>query len=311
MNRQPLSLHSIARSLPLLRGFTSEVSPYFAGSVLENRLGLQVFRTIGKHLAWRLRTKESDSSIKEYADVLERDGVLRIPDFLPRDQFLAVLKEVEAAEADLPFKPFRDAEHGKLNVAKFQLNGNSNQFSAIREYLQRNELILALASLIIRRPNTSLPSVLISIYRSTDTTAPDNDIENILHADLHTPTVKAFYYLNDIDETNGAFVYAKGSHKFSLERLRHEYDISVRNAKLNRKGSDLAPELIGVRGIHRRPLIAPKHQERIRVKETHFTGKANTLIITNNMGFHRRGEFTSSKPRKTILINFRHLERCF
>jgi hypothetical protein len=51
------------------------------------------------------------------------------------------------------------------------------------------------------------------------------------HADVNYPTVKVFWYLNDVDESNAAYIYAKGSHKMSLKRLLFEYKLSVRYAK--------------------------------------------------------------------------------
>jgi len=306
-----VSLYSLAQKLPLVRGFTHEVSPYFAGSVIENRLGLQVFRTVGKHLSRELRSNQATEQIARYVDTIKRDGVLAIPEFLAPAQFAEVLKEVEGLQDRLSFKPFRGTVEGKLSIASIELNGNPEKFPAIHQHLQKNPLILALASAVIKRKQKSLPPVTINIYKCDDPNAPDNDIENVLHADLHAPTVKAFFYVNDIDESNGAFVYAKGSHRFSINRLRHEYDLSIRAAKLKKNGSSFPSELVAVRGTSRRPTISPRFRQLMQIQETAICGKANTLVMTNNMGFHRRGEFKGKTSRKTILINFRHLEHCF
>ena len=60
----------------------------------------------------------------------------------------------------------------------------------------------------------------------------EQHVEALLHADTHYPTVKAWLFLTDIDENNGAFVYSKGSHKLSFARVRHEYEISVNTARM-------------------------------------------------------------------------------
>jgi hypothetical protein len=294
-----------------VRGLTHQNPPYFVGSVIENRLGLQVFRTLGKNIAWRLRKSPVAPEIREYVEILNRDGVLIIPDFLSTLKFSLIREEFHRLQSHLVFKPFKDVPRGKIHVARFPLKDHDESFPYIKEYLEANSLILQLVPAVIKRPVTSGPEVLINVYRKADDAAPENDVETILHADLHIPTVKAFYFLNDIDESNGAFVYVKGSHKFTIDRLRHEYDISVRTAKLKRGDDDIPEHLLVTRGPHKRNIISESSLRKMNAVETSICGKANTLVIANNMGFHRRGEFTSDQPRATILLNFRHLEPCF
>lgn len=304
-------IRNYAKDLPLLRGLTHEVSPYFTGSVIENKLGLQVYRAIGKHISWQLRKRSTPKEIRPYVNVLYKDGVLVVHDFLPRDQFLHVRGEFEAIEPSLVFKSFRAAENGKIHVATIPISEQQKDFPAVRKYLQDNSLILKIAETVIRREITSGPIAAINVYRKFDDRLPDNDIENLLHADLHTPTIKAFFYLNDVDEENGAFVYAKGSHRLTFSRLLHEYDISVRTAKLSRGDQDIPRQLLATRGPHKRNVVSDRSLKAMGIRETHVCVKANTLVVTNNMGFHRRGEFTSSRTRETILLNFRHLEHSF
>lgn len=303
-----VSLNQMARNLPILRGLVHEVSPYHTGSVFENRLGLQVFRVLGKHIAWRLRSRTADADIRQYIDVLDRDGVLVLHDFLPEEDFKAVREEYDSIRSSMSFKSFREVDYGAMQVANFDLKNEDGDHSMVRKCLQENPLIIKLAAAVIKRQINLKPSVRLSAYRKVSDDAPDNDVENILHADLHTPTVKAFYYLNDIDESNGAFVYVKGSHRLSLNRVKHEYSISVRTARLKR-GDTIPADLMTVRGPNKRAVIAKEHLGDLT--ETSICGKANTLVIADNMGFHRRGVFTSDKVRETIIVNFRLFERCF
>jgi hypothetical protein len=298
------------RNLPLVRAFAHSVPPYLIGSVIENRLGLQVWRLLGKHLAWRCRKEAVAAEIRDSIDILERDGVLVIPDFLAPEDFIRVKQECELIKLGMPFEPFRKVENGSLQVATFDLNNETDGLSAIRGCLQENPLIQRIACTVIRRKAVAKPSVRFSIYHKTcaGEQEVDNDVENILHADLHTPTIKAFYYMDDVDESNGAFVYVKGSHRLSLNRIRHEYNLSLLTAKLKR-GDEIPQTLLAVRGPNKRIKIADKHLQGLQ--ETRIGGRANTLVIANNMGFHRRGEFTHNQTRETLLINFRHFEKHF
>lgn len=304
-------VYNLAKATPFVRGFAYEVSPYHTGSVLENKLGLQIFRSLGKNFAWHLRKSRIVPGIETYLEDLQRDGLLLIPNFLAPTEFAQVKEEVAGLRSRFCFKSFREAENGRLQVAKFQPTAQGEDFPCIRKYLQENALIQNIAAAVVKRPITSKPPVLISVYRKANASAPDNDVENVLHADLHAPTVKAFYYLNDIDQSNGAFIYAKGSHKLTLNRLWHEYDMSVRTAKLKRGANGIPENLLVRRGPNQRNIVAERHRRRMNIAETHVCARANTLVIANNMGFHRRGEFSSEEPRETILLNFRHLEHCW
>lgn len=304
------SLRLVAKNIPLLRALSYKECPYHVGSIIENRLGLQIGRTIGKRLAWCLRKSYISSEIQEYVDVMNRDGILVIPNFLSADQFLQVQNEFDRAEPRFAFQRFRGGSAGQLEVTRFHVSDDNKDSPYTKRYLQDNPLILSITAAVIRRRIKSKSVLMLNVYRKRTDSVIDNDLENILHADLHTPTLKAFYYVNDIDSGNGAFVYAKGSHKLSMSRLGHEYDMSVRSAKL-KKGDHLPADLLEYRGPLKRNKISESYRSKMKIVETQICGKPNTLVIANNMGFHRRGEFTSERPRKTILLNFRHLEEAF
>jgi hypothetical protein len=319
-NGMEISLRSMAsitgilkrrlRSLPIFRAFTYRVPPYLTGSVMGNRLGLQVLRLTGKHIAWKLRKAQTSTEIREYIDTLDRDGVLVIPDFLSQEKFKRVKEECEAIKLNLPFESFRKVDNGSLQVANYDMVSEGDNNSAIRECLQANPLIQRIAGTVIRRKILSNPTVRFSIYRKirNGEQIVDNDIESVLHADLHTPTVKAFYYVGEIDQSNGAFVYVKGSHRLTLNRIRHEYEISLLTAKMKR-GERIPQELLSIKGPNQRVRISDQHLQ--GMQETTICGKANTLVIANNMGFHKRGTFTGETSRETLLINFRHFERAW
>lgn len=280
---------------------------YHVGSVLENRLGVQVLRTLTKRLGRSLRSDRCSDEVRPLAEALERDGILVMPDFLDAKEFDAVAREFEAAGADIPLAPYKNARNARLYRRQLNVSDSPESFSTIRSLFQENPLLNGIVSAAIRRPVTKKPEILLDTYQCLDPNLEDNDIENILHADLHVSTIKMFFYLTDTDETNGAFVYAKGSHKLSLARLRHEYDLSIREAKLDRN-IPIDPAVLERRSTEVRNIIRPEHRRRMKAVETQMCVKANTLVIANNMGFHRRGEFSCDRPRKALLINYRKAE---
>jgi hypothetical protein len=310
-----LSLRSLAKSLPGVRNLR-HAPRYLTGSVTANRLGLQVMRVLGKHAIWRIRQRAVPAAVRSYVDLLSRDGVIAIPDFLTPEQFAAVREDFHLIERELEFRPvpfyahMKQLDRGRIHAASHAVN-EDKRLRAMRQYLVENPLLLAIVAAVTHVRVKTTANASIDVYQLADETAPDNDVETVMHADLHSTTVKAFYYLNDVDESNGAFVYAKGSSRLTLARLKHEYDISVRDARFKRGDTDLPPDSLAVRGPNKRSAVRPHHARAMGLTETAICAKANTLVIANNVGFHRRGDFTSKVPRHTVLLNFRHLQRSF
>ena len=307
------ALRRSADHIPFVRGLVHLSPQYFTGSVIENRCGLQVFKVIGKRAAWHLRKARHAPEFADHIRTMQRDGVLVIPDFLTAEAFSEVRAEFERIKAEMRFKQHGNVAEGLLNDAHVYFDSEGAKYPAIKKHLQQSGLIRAVAAAVMRRDPGAGPNGAVSVFqRNPSATAElDNDTENQLHADLHTSTVKVFFYLNDIDAGNGALIYAKGSHKVTLARLRHEYLIGVHTAKLKRGDHNIPEELLVHRGEHRRVIISARHQQAMNLKETQIAGRANTLVIADMMGMHRRGEFTEDAPRETVMLNFRHLEKCF
>jgi hypothetical protein len=307
---KPPKIHKYLKTFPFFRSLGTTTPTYHLGEVWENHLGLQIYRVIIKQFARQLRKKTSPDELRNYVEILDKDGVLVINNFLTQKDFNDVEAEYDKAIENVELKPYKGTQNAKLFRTQLPVSENSEEFPQIKQLFLNNSLLNMIASSVIRREIKKKPTVSLDKYQFSKSDGIDNDIENILHADLHTPTVKMFFYLNEVNENNGAFVYAKGSHKLTFGRILHEYDLSVRQAKL-KKGMPLSAEFLEKRGEEIRNIISPKFYERMKVTESQICVQPNTLVITNNMGFHRRGEFHNSVPRKSLLINYRNAEPLF
>jgi hypothetical protein len=136
--------------------------------------------------------------------------------------------------------------------------------------------------------------------KASDAPPPERLIgTNHLHADVHYPTAKAWLFLHDIDESNGAFVYAKGSQRLTSARLAYEYDASIRAARASRAGT--------LRRTMPYTVLRMPTERQMRamgISETVMGGRSNTLLVASVMGFHRRGEFDEGRSREQIQITF-------
>ncbi len=97
-----------------------------------------------------------------------------------------------------------------------------------------------------------------------------HDPEWDLHSDIFFTTHKAWLYLDDVRLEDGPLAYVPGSHRLTPGRLRAIYAHSV----------TWAPPENGSRRI------GPT--ERAGLQERVMTCAANTLVIANTSGFHRR-----------------------
>ena len=136
----------------------------------------------------------------------------------------------------------------------------------------------------------------------------DHDHNSYLHPDRHYRFMKAFLYLRDVPIELAPYTYVRGSHRFNWSRIKYEYKIGRRWPRLRwarRQGvvnreqkvlqksiANLADELISHQKLETVPIV----------------GKRNTLILSDNPGFHRRNPLLSNGPRVTAIIDFKFLE---
>ena len=116
--------------------------------------------------------------------------------------------------------------------------------------------------------------------------------QRFLQSDTFHPTVKAWLFLDDVDDGNGPFTYVPGSHRLTWSRLKWEYrkSISWRDPPdpYSRKGSLRLTE-----GERRDFGLGEPVLYRV---------PRNTLVIANTHGFHRRGAAVEAASRLEIWV---------
>jgi hypothetical protein len=277
-----------------------ETPEYHEGSVIANLLGLQLAR------AWAMNRKidharrASRMTPSRDAETLRRDGVLVIPEFLPAEVFRKAQQEyTDACAAGLLEAPECFEDNGVIE-RRIRVGRHPTRFPATRAALLQHEGLRNLWSAVLGRQPESL-SLIISIMSKADAAiAPDRLIgSNYIHADIHFPSVKAWLYLNDVDESNAAMTYARGSNQLTWARLAYEYEVSIRVAKAKKT---VAIGRTVPYGRVRMP--TPEQLARMEVREEPLCGRANTLVVADTMGFHRRGEFQGDRTRDLLMIRF-------
>tara|TARA_Y100000996_G_scaffold33271_1_gene23438 strand:- start:801 stop:1169 length:369 start_codon:yes stop_codon:yes gene_type:complete len=103
--------------------------------------------------------------------------------------------------------------------------------------------------------------------------------------------------MSDVTEKGGPFIYCKNSHKNNLNRLWFEF----------KRGQLKDSHIEGWRiQKHLDKKFFKNYFEKLKNKEYKVACPANTLVIANVHGFHKRGESIPGVERSLIRIPFRY-----
>jgi hypothetical protein len=242
------------------------------GSEALNRRGLHVRRAELAHaLAWRRRERLAHLIQPQDRAAFDRDGFVERREFLPRQKF-EMLREAVLAHA----APAREMLQGDTITRRIAVDPDFLAAVPEIEMLLRNpdwRGINRYVGSFDQEPLTYVQTILSHVRSSK----PDPQTD--LHTDTFHPTVKAFYFLTDVAEDEGPFVYVPGSHRLTPERLEWEREMSIHAAKTGDRLSARGSLRASAAEIERMGFAKPRA----------FAVPANTLVVADTVGFHARG----------------------
>lgn len=253
------------------------------GSAELNRRGLHARRAKLAHaMAWRRRRRLAHLVSAEDRAAFDRDGFVVRPNFLPAAQFETLRSQVMAHRA-----PAREMTQGDTITRRIAVDPEFiAAVPAIPDLLANKDWrgLNRYVGSFDQEPLTYIQTILSHIREAK----PDPQTD--LHIDTFHPTVKAFYFLTDVADDEGPFVYVPGSHRLTEGRLKWEYEQSIGAAtsgdQLASRGSLRATNAeVAAMGFG-----APRA----------FAVPANTLVVADTVGFHARG--LSARPAVRVEI---------
>ncbi|MBL7714971.1 MAG: phytanoyl-CoA dioxygenase family protein [Bdellovibrionales bacterium] len=288
--------------------------PKFYNSYWLNRLGIQPLRIILDRFFWYLRPMRVSPEFRSTLSALEQNGYVVIENFLPQEDFQRLREEFKAS-----FNPdnadIRNRVSGKNLIEEIDvLESNQQSYALSRRLFLMSETIRKIvqwaAHKKIRLPMACIMQRLsIESYKDKKNVilhqSEDFDAETILHQDASLPIYKAWLYLDDVGTEDGAFVYAPKSNRLTFERLKYEYRRSCQLMKMQMGRTDELPKENLYLG---RYVPSPADRKALGIEEKSMTGKANTLVIANTLGFHRRGNIEPGRIRSVLHLDFKRLQ---
>lgn len=243
-----------------------------------NRFGIQVARSIVARCAYLMRSRRHP-----LVNDLASQGMAIVESFLPTDELFELKKEADRLGAEIA--PTSVDQHGPSQVQRWALSAlDDHQFPRLRGYASDRRL-LDLAEAAERR-TLRTGDGLRMFERVVFDASEVHDRESDLHIDTFYSTHKLWLYIDDVEEANGPLVYVPGSHRLSRARLRGDYAESRGDNSGSRRITNGEVEELGLQ-----PEV--------------LTCQANTLVIVNTCGYHRRSQGQPGHTRRALHMGFR------
>lgn len=293
--------------LSLLSRTKSFRDPWVGHPVLNRRWQLHRRRLLlAESLCrWRrsLRSGSGSGLTEDVVHRLRRDGFVVLENVLPTDAFSALRHEAEAAVAaaadrhPLPqnqrqgFQPkqpfpggFDRFDGGTLN--RF-LRLNPEGFPQAETFCHDRRLS-ALCREVIGLPMNPRKLELYLTRHGEETRTPD--LQKELHRDTFFRAIKFWFFLHPVTPNDGPFEYVPGSHRLTSARL--DWEQAKANAAIEHRRP---PDASGSFRIQEEDLPALDLPAPVSV-----SCAANTLVLADVFGFHRRGAAQPGRERLAI-----------
>lgn len=273
-----------------------------------NRRGMHTKRLKAARAVARFRRAQTVRPRDIYERHLLQHGYVAIENFLSDTDFAALRAETHASRASagaatpLPVEPevwgFGESDRHDWGFDRFD-GSTLNRFidpGPIAAAFPRNKRFKRLARIVTGKAMRAKRNWLYQTVNGDEEAI--HDIQRELHRDTFFNAMKYWFFIDPVREEDGPFVYVPGSHKLTEERIVWEQaraDAAV-DARLrgDRKG------MTGSFRVDERELAGlglPPPQT--------FPVPANTLIVANVFGFHRRGDATPGTRRLCLYGNHR------
>jgi len=253
------------------------------GSPVLNKLGLHVVRLLVSHAVmrarmWMLALPVSREDRRAYF----RDGYIIKENFLDDEAFKALETEARSFGGEI-----REARQGDTLTQRGVLSPEVLADYPALDKLLANRQLLQLSHFTaghLRAPLFYLENV------KNKYCGGPVDPQKTLHADTFHPTMKCWFFIDDVAQEAGPFNYVPGSNRLSWKRLKWQYQMSLKAR--DEKNSYHAKGSTRYTADDLKALGLPEAKA--------FAVKKNTLVIADTFGIHRRGDSQQKSTRLAV-----------
>ena len=253
------------------------------GSPLLNRLGLHVVRLIVAHGVMRVRMWMLALPVsREDRHAYFRNGMIIKENFLNEDEFEKLEDEARSFKGEV-----REARQGDTLTQRAVLSPEVLQGQPAMMKFFANKRLLRLSQ--FTAGHLRAPLYYIENVKNGYCEGPKDPQKN-MHVDTFHPSMKFWFFIDDVEADKGPFSYVPGSHKLTWKRIKWHYKMSLvaRDDK----------NAYHARGSTRYTLNDLKELGLPEPKK--LAVKKNTLVIANVFGIHRRGDSEQKSSRLAL-----------
>lgn len=270
-----------------------------------NARGLHRRRMTAADFCARMRSAQCRIAPDRYTQAFADQGFVVVPDFLPPDAFAAVAAEAQASlAASVAHTPIPENQRrgfGARSKAPWGFDrfdgGTLNRFVTINP--DRSPALAGftreprLAALARSRLGAAIPARNIRLYLTVNgDEARTPDDQKVLHRDTFFSNIKFWYFIDPVTADDGPFVYVPGSHRLTPARLAWEEMRAIRASAARKVG------IIGTEGAFR---IGAEELAGLGLPAPlPVTVPANSLVMADTLGFHRRGDALPATRRLAL-----------
>lgn len=217
--------------------------------------------------------------VDEYAQTLESDGIVIVPDFLDADKcddiFEKIKQYVENADDEEDHGDVIIHRRGSQGIDEGMIDVDNIDYavSGITDIIEDRSI----NDIINNAASEEYSNHKINTYWNKSVTNTRG-----FHADTYTGKYKCFIYLTDVpDKSYGPYTYVKGSHEPSKVQKIGKYAVN----KLRRN------RLTDAVNVDQSNIV-------------HCTAEKGTLIISNQSGYHRGYPQQEGRERMLLATHF-------
>jgi hypothetical protein len=254
------------------------------GSPLLNCMGLHAARLVAAHALNRFRlftlSPLVDAATRR---TFARDGFVKVENFLPDEHFRALQDEVHGLKGEV-----RECIQGDTLTLRVLLDEEVlAKVPAVARLIElpAYERLLKYCGARLKRPLFYVQSIKNGFVAGG---APDP--QKVLHADTFHPTMKAWFFIDEVTPDKGPFTYVPGSHRLTWARLKWEYRRSIQGRHLKDGYSEKGSMRAEAADLVEMGLPAP----------VAIAARPNTLVVADTHGFHCRGAAKGRASRLEI-----------
>lgn len=238
-----------------------------------NRFGLHVARIVISHgvMGFKMRLLSFGIS-REDSAFFRKNGYLLKTQFLEDELFQKLRSEAQNYAGET-----REGRQGNTLTQRAVMSPEAREsVPAINSFLTLNQLLnLSRFS----AGNFRAPFFYIEKVKNHYAEG-EEDPQKRFHTDTFHPTMKCWFFIDEVTEENGPFTYIPGSNRLSIARLKAEYKKSILGKNQENRYAQRGSMRYSDSEIRALDLADP----------IPFTVPPNTLVIANTFGIHKRTE---------------------